>query len=339
MFARRTTTRRLGIIFFCVLALVALVQGREAAGGTVLKLAHAHTPTESILGLSATLFADNVRKYTNGSVEIQVFHSGQLGSNEREMAESVRLGVLDMAIVASSPVTAFSPLLTLLDLPFIFENHAHAIRVLDGPIGDKLKQDLEPKGIVILEFWSAGIRNVFNTVKPIRTPDDLKGMKVRVMQTPVYLDTFKALGALPVAMSPSELYSALQMGVVEAGENDPASVMTWKWVEVIKYYSLTQHAYCPMVVIINAKLFRSFSKDIQQAIQKAGRDGSAHQRPYVEGLWDRAMKRIEEKGVKINPVDDINAFREKVKHVYDKYDKELGGNLIKQTLDAGRVSK
>jgi TRAP-type C4-dicarboxylate transport system substrate-binding protein len=94
-----------------------------------------------------------------------------------------------------------------------------------------------------------------------------------------------------------------------------------------------------MVVLINAKLFRSFSPEIQQAIQKAGKDGSAHQRPYVDGLWDRAMKRIEEKGVKINQVSDINAFRDRVKPVYDKYDKELGGNLIKQTLDAGRAAK
>jgi tripartite ATP-independent transporter DctP family solute receptor len=324
-------------VWCCALLLVSAGQARDASAGTVVKLAHAHSATESIIGPSATLFADNVRKYTNGQVDVQVFHSGQLGSNERELVESVRIGVLDMAIVASAPVTAFSPSLTLVDLPFLFEDHAHAIRVLDGPIGDKMKQDLAPKGMVLLEFWSAGIRNVFNTVKPIRTPDDLKGMKVRVMQTPVYLDTFKALGSLPVAMSPSELYSALQMGVVGAGENDPASVMTWKWVEVIKYYSLTQHAYCPMVVLMSGKLFQSFPKEIQAAIQKAGKDGSAHQRPYVEGLWDRAMKRIEEKGVKVNKVDDINAFRERMKPVYEKYDKELGGNLIKQTMDAGRA--
>jgi TRAP-type transport system periplasmic protein len=333
MFAKRRLTTCLGIIC-CLLALISVIQTREAAGGTIIKLAHAHSATESIIGPSATLFADNVKKYTNGKVEVQVFHSGQLGSDEREMTESVRLGVLDMAIVASAPVTAFSSSLTLVDLPFLFENHAHAIRVLDGPVGDKLKQDLEPKGIVILEFWSAGIRNVFTTGKPIQSPDDLKGMKIRVMPSPVYLDTFKALGALPVAMASSELYSALQMGVVEAGENDPASVMTWKWVEVIKNYSITQHAYCPMVVLINAKLFRSFPPDIQQAIQKAGKDGSAHQRPFVDGLWDRAMKRIEEKGVKINPVADINAFRARSKPVYDRYDKELG-TLIKQALDAG----
>ena len=338
MFARRKVTRRLGIIF-CVLALVALVQGREAAGGTVLKLAHIHTPTQSVVGPSATLFADNVKKYTNGAVEIQVFHSGQLGSNEREMVESVKLGVLDMAITSTAVITSFSRLLSLFDIPFIFENHAHAIRVLDGPIGDKLKQDLEPKGIVILEFWSGGFRDVFNNVKPIRTPDDLKGMKIRVMQSPVYLDTFKAFGALPVAMSPGELYSALQMGVVDAGENDPGNAVAMKFVEVSKYWSRTHHAFAPMPLIINAKLFRSFSKDIQQAIQKAAKDASAHQRLYVEGLWDRAMKRIEEKGVKVNPVEDINAFRERVKPVYDKYDKELGGNLIKQTLDAGRAAK
>lgn len=333
MFTRRTLTSSFGLLL-CLLVGLAIVPAQDAAAGTVIKLAHAHSATESIIGPSATLFADNVKKYTNGAVDVQVFHSGQLGSDEREMTESVRLGVLDMAIVASAPVTAFSPSLTLVDLPFLFENHAHAIRVLDGPVGDKLKQDLEPKGIMILEFWSAGIRNVFTTSKPIQTPDDLKGMKIRVMPSPVYLDTFKALGALPVAMASSELYSALQMGVVAAGENDPASVMTWKWVEVIKNYSITQHAYCPMVVLINAKLFRSLPSDVQQAIQKAGKDGSAHQRPYVDGLWGRAMKRIEDKGVKINAVADLNAFRAKSKPVYDKFDKELG-ELVKQTLAAG----
>lgn len=338
MLLKQTKLVLLGLVL-SLFAIAVMVQSGEAASSIVLKLAHAHTPTESIIGTAATLFAERVQKLTNGKVEIQVFHSGQLGSNEREMAESVKLGVLDMAIPASSVLTGYSPIITLFDLPFIFENHAHAIKVLDGPIGQKIKDEFEPKGIVILEYWSAGIRNVFNNVRPVRNPDDLKGMKIRVMQTPVYLDTFKALGALPVAMASSELYSALQLNAVDAGENDPASVMTWKWVEVIKYYSLTQHAYCPMTVIINAKLFRSFPKDIQQAIQIAGREASAHQRPYVEGLWDRAMKRIEAKGVKINKVDDLSVFREKVKHIYDKYDKELGGNLIKLTMDAAQVSR
>jgi tripartite ATP-independent transporter DctP family solute receptor len=298
-----------------------------------------HSNTESIIGPSATVFADNVRKYTNGSVEIQVFHSGQLGYNERDLSESVRLGLIDMAIPATSYLTAFLPGLTLLDLPFIFENHAHAIRVLDGPIGDTLKRDMEPKGIVILEFWSAGIRNVLNNAKPVWTPDDLKGMKIRVMPTPVYLDAFKAVDALPIAMASSEVYSALQMGVVDAAENDPASVTDNKWHEVTKYYSLTQHGYCAMALIINAKLFRSFPQAIQEAIQKAARDASAHQRPYVEGLWGRAMKKIEERGLKINPVKDVKVFQNKMKLIYDKYDKQLGGNLIKQTLDAGQVSK
>jgi tripartite ATP-independent transporter DctP family solute receptor len=338
MFPTRIATRRLGIIF-CVLVLVALVQGREATGGTVLKLAHPHPPTEDIIGPSATLFCDLVQKYTNGNVEVQHFHSGQLGSDERELAESVRVGTLDMSIVATAPMTGFLPRLTLIDLPFLFKDHAHAIRVLEGPIGDTLKQELEARGIVLLEFWSAGIRSVLNNIKPVRTPDDLKGLKLRVIQSPVYLDTFKALGALPVAMSPSEVYSALQMGVVNGAENDPASLMSWKWAEVIKYYSLTQHAFVSTALIINPKVYRSLPADIQQAIQKAGREASAYQRTYVEGLWDRAMKRIEEKGVRINKVDDINAFRERVKPVYEKYDKELGGNLIKQALDAGALSK
>ncbi|MGD0265802.1 MAG: TRAP transporter substrate-binding protein [Candidatus Methylomirabilota bacterium] len=338
MLGRRYLCVVLGVAIYSAVAGFLLPQG-EAAGPIVLKLAHAHPATDSLFGPASTRFAESVKGLTNGGVDVQVFHGGSLTADEREMTESVKLGSLDMAVIASPQLTGYSPTVKVFDLPFIFRDHAQAVKVLDGPIGEAVRDDLESKGILILEYWSCGIRSVFTNVKPIRNPDDLKGLKIRVMPTPVYIDTFKALGALPVAMGSSELYLALQMGVVDAGENDPASVIDWKWVEVVKYYSLTQHGFCACPLIMNSKTFHSLPGDVQLAIRKAGRESAAFQRPYAEGLWDRAMKQIEAKGVKINKVESLAAFQEKVKGVYDKYDKELGNGLVRRTLESAQASK
>jgi TRAP-type transport system periplasmic protein len=327
--------RALGLAAYVLVAGVLLPRA-DAAGPIVLKLAHAHPATDSIFGPPSTTFAESLKKLSNGAIDVQVFHGGSLTADEREMTESVKLGALDLAVVASPQLIPYAPAAKVFDLPFIFPDHAKAIKALDGDVGQAVREDLDPKGILVLEYWSCGFRSVFNNVKPVRMPDDLKGMKIRVMPTPVYIDTFKALGALPVAMGSSELYLALQMGVVDAGENDPASVIDWKWVEVIKNYSLTQHGFCPCPLIINSKKFHALPADLQQAILKAGKEATAFQRPYVEGLWDRAMKRIEAKGVKINKVESAAAFQEKVKPVYEKYDKEIGNNLVRKALDAAK---
>jgi len=335
MVGRHFISGVLGVAIYAAISSTLLPQV-DAAGPIVLKLAHAHPATDSIFGPASTTFAESVKRLTNGAIDIQVFHGGSLTADERDMTESVKLGALDMAVVASPQLIPYAPAAKVFDLPFIFGDHAKAIKVLDGEVGQAVRDDLDSKGILVLEYWSCGIRSVFNNVKPIRTPDDLKGMKIRVMPTPVYIDTFKALGALPVAMGSSELYLALQMGVVDAGENDPASVVDWKWIEVIKYYSLTQHGFCPCPLIMNSKTFHALPTDLQQAIRKAGKESSAFQRPYVEGLWDRAMKRIEAKGVKINKVESAAAFQEKVKGVYDKYDKEIGNNLVRKALEGAK---
>ncbi len=333
--------RRHWIFVLMGLAVYALVAGTllpqvDAAAPVVLKLAHAHPATDSIFGPPSTIFAESVKKLTNGAIDVQVFHGGSLTSDEREMTESVKLGSLDLAVVASPQLIPYAPVAKVFDLPFIFPDHARAIKALDGEVGQAVREDLDPKGILVLDYWSCGFRSVFNNVRPVRMPDDLKGMKIRVMPTPVYIDTFKALGALPVAMGSSELYLALQMGVVDAGENDPASVIDWKWVEVIKNYSLTQHGFCPCPLIMNSQRFHALPADLQQAIQRASKEALAFQRPYVEGLWDRAMKRIEAKGVKINPVESAAAFQGKVKEVYDKYDKEIGKNLVRKALEGAK---
>jgi tripartite ATP-independent transporter DctP family solute receptor len=323
---------KIRIILLSSLLVLVLALGVQAK--ITLKLAHAHTPEESIIGHAATYFAQRVAELTNGEVQVDVYHSGQAGADEREMAESVQFGALDMAIPATSPLTAWNEKLMLFDLPFLFEDHAHAIRVFDGPVGDHIKAEMLKSGIRILEIWSAGFRNVFNNVRPIYEPDDLKGIKIRVMQTPVYLDTFTNLGALPTAMASSELFTALQLGVVDAGENDPGSFIGWGWVDVAKYYSFTQHAFSPMALIINAKRFDSLSESHQMAICLAAREASQVQRQYVEKLWGNAVQKAKDKGVLFNEVNDISAFRNLVLDVYDKYRDKLG-YLIDYALAEG----
>jgi TRAP-type C4-dicarboxylate transport system substrate-binding protein len=161
-------------------------------------------------------------------------------------------------------------------------------------------------------------------------------MKIRSMQSPVYLDTFKAMGMLPTPMPSSELYTSLQTGVVDAGENDPASVVSWGWIDVIKYYSLDEHSLTACVLVMNKKRFDSFSPDIQKAIREAGKKAENYQLDYIEKAWADSLKKIEAKGVKVNRVKDKKEFQDAVKHIIAKYEPEIGHNLVQMVRDAAK---
>jgi tripartite ATP-independent transporter DctP family solute receptor len=223
--------------------------------------------------------------------------------------------------------------LKVFDLPYLFEGVTHFKNVVRGPVGQYIASEIEGNGVVMLAYLLPGVRSIFNNVRPIQSLEDAKAMKIRTMESPVYLETLKSLGMLPTPMPSSELYTSLQTGVVDAGENDPASVVSWGWIDVIKFYSLEEHSISCMAVIMNKQRFQSFPPDIQKAIKDAAREAETYQLDYIEKAWADSLKKIQAKGVKINKIENKQPFQDAVRYIVDKYDKEIGHNLVQMVRD------
>jgi tripartite ATP-independent transporter DctP family solute receptor len=336
------TMRRSDVRGWAVLGAVLVAMGFAGlaspahAGEITLRLGTSQPPKGGYLGGMEKVFADELERLSQGQVKTKIFHSGSLSSNERELAEMAQSGAVDLSIAATTYILGWAPSMKVLDLPYLFEGMGHFKKVVQGEVGKILARQVEDDGVVLISWILPGIRSVFNTVKPIYTLEDAKGLKIRSMQSPVYLDMFKAMGMLPTPMPSSELYTSLQTGVVDAGENDPASVVSWGWVDVIKYYSLDEHSLTACVLLMNKKRFDSFPPDIQKAIREAGKKAENYQLDYIEQAWAESLKKIEAKGVKINRVKDKKPFQEAVKYIIEKYEPEIGQGIVQMVRDAAK---
>ena len=208
-----------------------------------IKLAHAVNEQDSF-HLAATKFKELTEKYTNGDVKVTIFPNAVLG-DERTLLERMKMGIVDAGLITSGPIINFVPRFGVIDLPFLFRDSEHAYKVLDGPIGQSLFADMEKQGWKGLSWAERGFRNLTNSKRPVKSPDDLKGLKIRLMQNPVYVDSFKALGANAVPMAWTEALTALQQKTIDGQENPLNVIVSYKLDECQKYMSITRHAYAP----------------------------------------------------------------------------------------------
>ena len=216
---------------------------------------------------------------TKGSVKVEVYHNTQLGDAVANV-QSIRNGTIGFTTVSASNLNQVVPAMDMYSLPFLFKNEAHFWWFLSTPEAAALAKPLEDKGIKVLGYLDSGSRNFF-TQKAIRTPDDLKGQKIRVMASPVMVNTMKALGATGVPVAWAELYTALQTGVVDGAENNHPSVVAKKFYEVSKFYTLDEHMRIPDVIAMSMKLWNQLKPDQQQAVLEAG----ARTQAYMRGAW------------------------------------------------------
>jgi tripartite ATP-independent transporter DctP family solute receptor len=329
---KRGTWWALVIGVFVAWALAGVAQ----AGEVVLKLGTSQPPKGGFLGETPKVFADALEQATKGQVKVKVFYSGSLSSNERELLEMAQSGATDFGIGATTYVLGWAPSFKVFDLPYLFEGVEHFKKVVQGPVGERLAKQVEPHGVVLLTYILPGVRSIFNNVRPINGLEEAKGLKIRSMQSPVYVDMFKAMGMLPTAMPASELYTSLQTGVVDAAENDPASVVSWGWVDVIKYYSLDEHSISCNVMVMNKKRFDSFPPDIQKAIREAGKKAENYQLDYIQKATAENLEKIKAKGVKVNVITNKKPFQDSVSHIIAQYEKEIGPDIIQMVRDAAR---
>lgn len=275
-------------------------------------------------------WSEMVEEETDGRLVINVFDSAQLGG-EREYIEGMKLGTVDMCQTSTGPISGFIPQFMVVGLPYVFQSFDQIEESLNGEIGQALFDLLEDEGMIGLAWFTNGFRSVFNSERPIRTPDDLNGLKIRVMESPLMVSTLNAMGASATPMAYSELYTAINQGVMDGAENAPGNVLNDKFFEVTGYYSMTEHFAPPGVVAISKTVYESLPEDLQEYLIEAGKELQAMEMARDREAQAKFLEELEAKGMKVNTVDK-DAFTEAVAPVLDQYRSEIGPeimNLIK----------
>lgn len=298
----------------------------SASAETVLKAADVHPlgyPTvEAVVSMGKKLEAA-----TKGKYKIQMFPSMQLGSEEATLQQT-QLGAIAITRVSVGPVGPIVDEVNVFNLPFVFRSEAHMRKVIDGEIGKELlgKITANPNAnLVGLAWMDSGTRSVFNKVRPITKPEDLKGLKIRMMGNPLYVDTMNALGGTGVAMGMPEVYNGIATGVVDGAENNQPSYVSFNLISVAKYYSFTRHLMIPEILVMSKKVYNSMTPDEQKLVMKLAAEAQQEQRV----LWDKKVAESMETmkktpGVEINEISDTSAFQAAVKPVWDKYGSKYG---------------
>jgi tripartite ATP-independent transporter DctP family solute receptor len=310
-------TRR--ILIGAMLGLSTMLTSGTADAQTTLRSADIHPdgyPTVE----AVKHFGSLLEKKTNGRYKVQVFHSAQLGQ-EKDTIEQTRFGVIDLNRINMGPFNNLIRETFVPALPFIFRSVDHMRKTMDGPIGEQILKAFEPHGLVALAFYDSGARSFYNSKRAINTPADLKGMKVRVIQSDLFLDLVNALGANATPMPPGEVYSALQTGVVDGAENNWPSYDSFRHFEVAKYYSLTEHSMSPEVLVMSKKAFDKLSPEDQQAVRTSAKESVSKMRELWEAREKEAEKKIRASGSQINTVEK-QPFVDAMKPVYEKYVKD-----------------
>lgn len=309
--------------FLCTLALVILSASIACAAPVTLKLGHIADP-QNPYAQGAEKFGQLVKEKTGGSVDIKIFPSSQLG-NQRDLIEGLTFGTVDMTMTSTAVYGNFVPEMGAFDLPFIFRDIDHVYKVLDT-VGMETAKLGEARGIKTLCMMENGIRHMTNNRHPVRTPADMKGLKIRVMEQPVYIEMMKLLGASPTPMSFGEIYTSLQKGVIDGQENPLAHICTSRFYEVQKYVSLTAHTYSAEPLLISMSAWKKLSPEQQTAMQEAAIEATKWQRDLCRNLDKEYIDLINNSGKsKVNDDVDLKAFAEATKGTWKIFANSVKG--------------
>lgn len=275
-------------------------------------------------------FKEIVDKESKGRLEVTIFPNAQLGDDIKTMTQ-LRAGTLEMSGPSSSPIASIDKRWMAFDLPFLFPNEEVVDKVLDGPIGQQFLDSLSKNGLKGLAYYENGYRQITNSTREIKGPEDLKGLKIRTMENPVHLAAFRAMGANPTPMPFSEVFTALQQKTIDGQENPSTTNYLQKFFEVQKYNTLTKHVYTPFVIMFSQKIWDTLAKEDQEVLQKAAKESSIYQRKY-----NREQMKICEDGMAKNGVtvttltpEQQKAFQEATKDINAKFATEIGAQILK----------
>ena len=296
-------------------------EAKPAAGPQTIKLAHVVNEKDGF-HIAALKFKELVEARTKGAVKVEVFPNASLG-DERTLIEGMQIGTIAMGVITNGPVANFLPEIAAFEMPFMFASPAQAYKVLDGEVGKKVLDKLDAINLKGLAYAERGFRNLTNSKRPVKVPADMAGLKIRVMENPVYIDTFKTLGTNAVPMAWTEALTALQQGTIDGQENPVNVIYSFKLSETQKYLSMTQHSYAPALFLMSKKVFSGFDKATQDILVAAAQEAAVHERKWNADQMADMIKQLKEKGMQITE-PDIAAFQAAVKPVYDKYGPKFG---------------
>lgn len=300
------------IVFF----IGSLISCSNTSDTRTIRLGHGLDVSHSVHKAMVKM-GEDLEKMSEGKMRIMIYPSQQLGT-ERECLELLQIGSLDMTKVSVGVLENFAPDLRVLGLPFLFKDREHSFRVLDGPLGQRLLDEGEKFWLKGLGYYDAGSRSFYTKDKPVHTPDDLKGQKIRVMESVTAMDMVRDLGGSPTPISWGELYTALQQGVVDGAENNPPSFYLSRHYEVAKYYTLDEHTVLPDVLLTGTHLWEQLSAQEKKWLKQAVDNSVIYQRKLWLEAENEALEAVQKAGVEIIRPDK-SLFSDKIKESFDKY--------------------
>ena len=286
------------------------------------------------VGLGVKRMQEVLNAKTGGKIKINAFWGGSAGG-DLPATQALRAGTQEMVCTSSSPLVGIVKELGAFDLPFLFANEKEADIVLDGPAGAYFNKKLEDAGLVNLAYWENGFRNLTNSKRPVARAEDFDGVKVRVMQNNIFLDTFKTLGSNAVPMAFGEVFTALETKTIDGQENPFVTIETSKLNEVQKYLSVTRHAYTPFLVLYSKKLFDQLNAQEQAVLREAAMEAQKVQRAANRTLNEQSLANLKVKGMMVNEVTSAEQLRmfQKVRPVYDRNIPTIGGEAVNMVLE------
>lgn len=306
--------------------------GGDSSGGKdeyLIRVAHVLAADHATNITAEEVFKKEVEENSGGRIKVEVYPNGQLGG-DRQTIEALSLGTVEMCIPGGTVLSGFIDDYMVLDLPFLFPDKESAFRVFDGEVGDELNAELENIGIINLGYGENGYRHVTNNKGPITSPADLKGVKIRTMENPIHMASFKAFGANPTPISFNELFTALQQKTIDAQENPIPIIYTSKLYEVQKYLTLTGHVYTQCPYLISKSFFEGLPEDLQTVVREAADDCVAAQRKMCQEQEDEYLDKLKDNGMQVNELtpEQRQAFVDAVQPVYDDFVKQYGSEML-----------
>ena len=320
-------------ILFCLC--VGILYVGSAGAAMTIRLAVVTKPG-SAQNIVAGKFKELIEERSGNDIKVKIFHSASLG-NETEILQQIQMGTVEMGVITAGPFDTFDPVVRVVNYPFLFKDNAQADRILDGPLGQEILKSLETSGFKGLHFSENGFRNLTNSRRPVKTPNDIKGLKIRVMASALHKTIWQTLGANPTPM-PWPIYTELEQGVIDGQENPLWVMEVYKFYEIQKYMTLTRHVYSPHIDVAGLAWWKSLDGDTRTRVAGAMADAALFQRADNRARNADRLKLLAEKGMIIEDHPDVDAFRKQVAGLknMDLYSDPRVNALLLKIIDATR---
>ncbi|MGO2132391.1 MAG: TRAP transporter substrate-binding protein [Halomonas sp.] len=309
------------------LALAAGAQASELSDMNPVTLRLAHVVNEQDgFHLAAEKFEELVQERSEGKIDVELYPNASLG-DERTLLEGMQIGTVDMGVITNGPVANFLEEMAVFELPFLFPSPEAAYEVLDGEIGQELLGRLSEVNLVGLAYAERGFRNLTNSEQPVTTPDDIDGLRIRVMENPVYVDTFRELGANAVPMAWTEALTAMQQGTIDGQENPVNVIHSFKLYETQDHLTLSRHTYAPAIFVMGMPTWNKLPEAAQAVLKQAAQEAAEYERQINAEMEAEQLAELTDAGMQIVDQPDIAAFQQAVAPVYEKYGEQFGDYL------------